>query len=134
MASVNLQNELHSKLEHLLQELATQTVNIEEAASALLKQSITLPAELLTQIEGFITEHKELGYLNKEDFVINAIGFRLDWLKTNNECLQFPREQYETLNEAVKKMGTPFANAEEFINNQINDVLERYEEYRKNKR
>jgi hypothetical protein len=31
-------------------------------------------------------------------------------------------------------MGTPFHNADHFINNQINEILEKYAEYKKSKR
>jgi hypothetical protein len=32
---------------------------------------------------------------------------------------------------AMREIGTPFRNAEQFINSQINDALEKYEEYKK---
>ena len=134
MSTITLQDELQSKLASLLQDLAKQTINIQEVVKVILENSITLPSELIAQIENFVESHKELGYSNKEDFVIRAIGFRLNWLKSDNERLEIPRAQYETLDEAVQKLGTPFSNAEEFINAQINNVLEKYEEYHKNKR
>lgn len=74
-----------------------------------------------------------MGYTTKEEFVRNAIRFRLTWLKGDNECLEVPREQYEKLNEAVTEMDTPFHDAVHFINSQINEILEKYEEYKKNK-
>jgi hypothetical protein len=66
--------------------------------------------------------------------VRDAICFRLTWLKGDNRCLEIPREQYEKLNEAVKEMDTPFHDADHFINNQINEILEKYEEYKNQKR
>jgi hypothetical protein len=33
----------------------------------------------------------------------------------------------------VKEMDTPFRSAEHFINSQISEILEKYEEYKKNK-
>jgi len=48
--------------------------------------------------------------------------------------LTIPREQYEKLDEAVKEMDTSFHDADHFINNQINEILEKYEEHKKNKR
>ena len=42
---------------------------------------------------------------------------------------RIPREKYERLNEAIKEMNTPFYSAEEFINQQIDEVLEKYERW-----
>jgi DNA repair exonuclease SbcCD ATPase subunit len=75
-----------------------------------------------------------LGFTTKEEFVRDAIRFRLTWLKGDNERLEIPREQYEKLNEAVKEMDTPFNDTDHFINSQINEILEKYEEYKKSKR
>lgn len=73
-----------------------------------------------------------MGYTTKEEFVRDAIRFRLNWLKSGNECLEIPREQYEELNEALKEMDVPFRTAGQFVNSQIDAVLEKYEEYKKN--
>jgi len=66
--------------------------------------------------------------------VRDAIRFRLTLLKGENECLEIPRKQYEKLNEAVKEMDTPFRDADHFINSQIKDILEKYEEYKSTNR
>jgi hypothetical protein len=72
-----------------------------------------------------------MGYTTKEEFVRDAIRFRIDWPKGGNECIEIPRQQYKALNEAVKEMDMPFRTAEQFINSQIDAVLEKYEEYKK---
>jgi hypothetical protein len=41
-----------------------------------------------------------------------------------------PREKYERLDVAVKEMSTPYQSAEEFIGRQINEALEKYEEWK----
>ena len=128
------QDSVSSKIICLLRDLGAQTLSIQEALNALLKQSVTLPLQLITQIEGFVAEHSELGFEAKEDFVIDDASFRLDWLNSNNEHLEIPREQYGELNEAVKVMGTPFYSAEEFLQSQIDDILEKYRDHVKNKR
>jgi protoheme ferro-lyase len=74
-----------------------------------------------------------MGYTTKEEFVRDAILFRLNWLKSGNECLEISREQYEALNEAVKEMDLPFRTADKFVNSQIEAILEKYQEYKKNK-
>jgi hypothetical protein len=73
-----------------------------------------------------------MGFTTKEEFVRNAIRFRLNWFKSGNECIEIPREQYEELNEAVKEMDLPFRTADQSINSQIETILEKYEDYKKN--
>jgi hypothetical protein len=46
-----------------------------------------LPPELLTQTQNFIEENKQLGFTTKEEFVRDAIRFRLTKLKGDNQCL-----------------------------------------------
>ena len=75
-----------------------------------------------------------MGFTTKEKFVRDAIRFRLDWLRSGNECLEIPRSQYEDLIEALKEMNIPFRTPEQFVNNQIDAVLQKYEEYKKTKR
>jgi hypothetical protein len=75
-----------------------------------------------------------MGYTTKEEFIRDTIRFRLNWLKSGNECLEIPREQYEELNEAVKEMDMPFRTADQFVNSQIDAVLEKYEDYKKSRR
>ncbi len=106
----------------------------QDAINALLNESVMLPSEVLTQTQYFIEESKRMGYTTKEEFVRGVIRFRLNFLKSGNEFLEIPRQQYEELNEAVKEMDLPFRTAEQFINNQIDAVLEKYEEYKKSKR
>jgi len=51
-------------------------------------------------------------------------------LSQEYEYVEFPKEQYDLLNEAVKEMSTPYYGAEDFINNQIKEALEKYEEWK----
>jgi hypothetical protein len=44
-----------------------------------------------------------LGFITKEEFVRDAIRFRLNWLKSGNECLEIPRDQYERSTNTSKK-------------------------------
>ena len=78
------QDSVSSKIICLLRDLGTQILSIQEAIYALLKQSVILPTEEVSQLENFVVEHKELGFVAKEDFAIDAINFRLNWLKNNN--------------------------------------------------
>ena len=93
-----------------------------------------IPPELIAQTQNFIEEHKQMGYTTKEKFVRDAIRFRLTWLKGDNQCLEIPKDQYKKLNEALEEMDLPFHSAEQLINSQINEILEKYEEHKKSKR
>ena len=135
MKTLKISDDVHTKLTGLLGELTAQTSKMQtyqDAINALLKESVMLPPEVIAQTENFIEENKQMGFTTKEEFVRDAIRFRLNWLKGGNECLEIPREQYEALNEAIKEMDLPFRTVEQFVNNQIDNVLERYEEYKKN--
>jgi hypothetical protein len=134
MKTLKISDDIHSKLTSLLGELTAETSKMQtyqDAINALLNESVMLPPEVITQTQNFIEENKQMGYTTKEEFVRDAIRFRLNWLKSGNECLEIPRDQYEELNEAVKEMDLPFRTAEQFINSQIDAILEKYEEYKK---
>ncbi len=74
-----------------------------------------------------------MGYTTKEEFVREAIRFRLNWLKSGNECLEILHEQYEEFNETFKERDMPFRTSDQFVNCRIDAVLEKYEEYKKGK-
>jgi metal-responsive CopG/Arc/MetJ family transcriptional regulator len=84
----------------------------------------------LIQIQNFIEENKHLGYTTREEFIRDAIRFKLTWLSQEREFVEIPREQYDLLNEAIKEMNTSYRNAEDFINIQIKQALEKYEEWK----
>ena len=113
--------------------LISQTSNIREAITNFLNQTVTLPTELIARIKEFTGSCKG-DFASKEDFVIDAINFRLEWLKSNSECFEISREQYDALSEALKEMGSEFFSVEEFVQGQIVDVLKRYDDYLKSKR
>ncbi len=90
-----------------------------------------LPPEVIIQTENFIEENKQLGYTTKEEFVRDAIRFRLERLKNDNEFVEVSREQYDELQEALKVMGSPYRSPEQFIRSQISEVLYKYDKYKK---
>ncbi|MCW4047937.1 MAG: hypothetical protein NWE99_10355 [Candidatus Bathyarchaeota archaeon] len=130
-----MSDEIHSKLTMMLDELTEQTNKMQtyqdtiRSIRELLKESVMVPMELLSQTQSFIEENKQPGFTTIEEFVHDAMRFKLTWLKSDNQCLEIPREDYEKLDEAVKKMDTPFQDAEDFINSQIRKTLEKYEDY-----
>ena len=134
MKTLKISDDTHSKLTSLLGELTAQTSKMQtyqDAINSLLEESVMLPAELIAQTQNFIEENRQLGFTTKEEFVRDAIRFRLTWLKGDNQCLEIPREQYDRLSQAIREMDTPFRNAEEFINRQIEGFVEKYEEHKK---
>jgi hypothetical protein len=90
-----------------------------------------MPQEVLAQIQIFIEENKHLGFTTKEEFIRDAIRFRLAWLSQETEYVEIEKEQYALLDEAVREMNTPYRSAEGFINAQISEVLEKYEEWKR---
>jgi hypothetical protein len=134
MKNLKISDDIHQKLTSLLGELMAQTSKMQtyqDAINALINESIVLPPELITQTQNFIEENKQMGFTTKEEFIRDAIRFRLTWLKGENECVEVPREQYEKLNAAVKEMSTPYQSAEGFITSQVDEALEKYEEWKR---
>ena len=132
MKTLRISDDVHQRLTALLGELTAQTMKMQtyqDAIEALLSQSVILPPELLNEIEEFIEKNRHKGYTRKEEFIRQAIRFLLKWESEEYEYIEVPREKYERLNEAIKEMNTPFYSAEEFINQQIDEVLEKYERW-----
>ena len=133
MKTLRISEDVHQKLTTLLGELMAQTSKMQtyqDAINALINESVILPQEVLIQIQNFIEENKHLGYTTREEFIRDAIRFRLTWLSQEREFVEISREQYDLLNEAIKEMNTSYRNAEDFINIQIKQALEKYEEWK----
>lgn len=134
MKTLKISEDVHQKLTALLGELMSQTSKMQtyqDAISALINESVILPQELITQTQSFIEENRQLGYTTKEEFIRDAIRFRLSWLKKEYEYIEMPKEQYDTLAEALKEMNTPYRSVEDFIDTQTKDALQKYEEWKK---
>ena len=133
MATTSISDFVHGSSKALL-ELKAQLGRMQacqDAVEALLSRLVVLPQDLLSQVEDFIERNRQLGFETKEQFVSDAVHFRLTWFKEENQCLEISGKQYERLEEAVKEMDAPFRSAEHFINSQIERFLEKYEEYKK---
>jgi len=136
MKTLRISDDIHQKLTALLGELMAQTSKMQtyqDAIEAMLYQSVIMPPELLNEVERFIQTHKSRGYTTKEEFIRQAVRFMLKWESADYEFVEIPKEDYEKLNRAVREMNTPYANAEDFIYGQIQNVLEKYEEWLKEK-
>ncbi len=136
MKQIKISDDIHTKLTALLGELTAQTSRMQtyqDAINALLKESVMLPPELIQQAQAFVEENRQFGFTTKEELIRDAIRVRLDSLKKNVEYVEFPREEYDELDQAVKEMDTPFRSADDFIHSQANEVLEKYQEFKKSK-
>jgi Arc/MetJ-type ribon-helix-helix transcriptional regulator len=134
MKTLRISEDIHQRLTALLGELMAQTSKMQtyqDAINALINESIIMPQEVLAQIQSFIEENKHLGFTTKEEFIRDAIRFRLAWLGQETEYVEIEKEQYALLDEAVREMNTPYRSAEGFINTQISEVLEKYEEWKR---
>jgi glutamate synthase domain-containing protein 1 len=134
MKTLRISEDIHQRLTALLGELMAQTSKMQtyqDAINALINESIIMPQEVLAQIQIFIEENKHLGFTTKEEFIRDAIRFRLAWLGQETEYVEIEKEQYALLDEAVREMNTPYRSAEGFINAQISEVLEKYEEWKR---
>lgn len=132
MATAEAKEAVRSNSRRLL-ELKAQIEKMQASQRALeatLSQMVILPKDLLLDIEDFIRRNKKMGFSTKEAFLSDAARFRLAWLKEDNQCFEISRDEFDSLEKAVREMGTPFASAEDFINSQIAQLLEKYEEYK----
>jgi hypothetical protein len=134
MKTLKSLDDAHNSLTILLSELAALASKTQEAVNALLKASVILSTELLSQTESFIEENKHLGFATREEFVTDAVRFRLNWLRSGSQFLEIPREDYDKLSEALKELNAPFEDGEDFINSQIRKILENYEKYRNDRK
>lgn len=137
MKTLRISDDVHQKLTSLLGELMAQTRKMQtyqDAIEAMLNQSVILPPELLTEVESFIEENKRLGYTTKEEFVRDAVRWRLKMSSEEYEYIEIPRSEYEELTEALREMDSPYMNVADFIYDQMCRLLEEYREWRKERK
>jgi metal-responsive CopG/Arc/MetJ family transcriptional regulator len=132
MKTLRISDDAHQRLTALLGELTAQTMKMQtytDAIENLLSQSVILPSELLVQIEGFIEENRHFGFTTREEFIRDAVRWRLRFLKEEYEYLEIPKEEYEKLQQAIKEMEMPFPSVSDFIDQQIRSLLEKHAEW-----
>ena len=132
MKTLRISDDAHQRLTALLGELTAQTMKMQtytDAIENLLSQSVILPSELLAQIESFIEENRHLGFTTREEFIRDAVRWRLRFLKERYEYLEIPKEEYEKLQYAIKEMEMPFLSVNDFVDQQIRSLLEKHAEW-----
>ena len=135
--TLKISDDVHQKLTSLLGELMAQTSKMQtyqDAIEAMLNQSVILPPELLKEIDSFIETSRHLGFTTKEEFIRDAVRWRLRFFREDFEYVEILREKYERLEAAVKEMGTPYRNASDFIQTQVDEALEKYERWLEDKK
>jgi Arc/MetJ-type ribon-helix-helix transcriptional regulator len=136
MKTLRISDDSHQRLTALLGELTAQKMKMQtytDAIKSLLSQSVILPPELLTEIDNFIEENKHLGYTTREEFIRDAVRWRLHFVKEEYEYIEIPKEEFEKMQQAIKDMGMSFLSADAFIDQQIKSLLEKHAEWTKQK-
>jgi Arc/MetJ-type ribon-helix-helix transcriptional regulator len=136
MKTLRISDDAHQKLTGMLGEITAQTMKMQtytDAIESLLSQSVTLPSELLNETQNFIDANKQLGYTTREEFIRDAIRHRLRILEDQTEYIEIPKEEHEKLQRAIRDMDTPFQSVDDFVNQQIRNLLEKYEVWLKEK-
>jgi len=136
MKTLRITDDVHQKLTALLGELTTQTMRMQtytDAIEALLKESVVLPPELLTQIENFIEKNRQLGYMTKEEFIRDAARWRLRYLTGTYEFIEVHKEKYNKSDTAIKEMNLPYLGIADFVDKQIDNLLEKHAEWQQQK-
>ena len=80
MKTLKISDEAHAKLTSVVGRLMAETGKTKtysDAIDALLSKSVILPAELLDQVVSYIKTNVQLGYTTEEEFIQDAIRFRL---------------------------------------------------------
>ena len=92
MKMLRISDEIHRKMTATVGTLIAQTGKMQtyqDAIEAMLNQSVILPTELLVEIEKFIEENKRLGFTTREEFIQDAIRFRLTCLLGEDDMPEF---------------------------------------------
>jgi Arc/MetJ-type ribon-helix-helix transcriptional regulator len=136
MKTLRISDDAHQKLTGLLGDLTAQTMKMQtytDAIESLLSQSVILPPELLNETQNFIDANRQLGFTSREEFIRDAIRFRLSFLKDEYKCVEIPKEEYEKLQQAIRDMDTDFLSVDDFIDWQIRNLLEKHASWVKQK-
>ena len=89
--------------------------------------------ELLAQIENFIDRNRHLGYTTREEFIKDAARWRLRFLTGTCEYVEVQKEKYEKAELAIREMNLPFLGAADFIDKQLETLLEKHGEWQQQK-
>jgi Arc/MetJ-type ribon-helix-helix transcriptional regulator len=137
LKTLRISDDAHQKLTGLLGEITAQTMKMQtytDAIENLLSQSVTLPPKLLNEIQSFVESNPQLGYTTREEFVRDAIRVRLRSLREQYEYVEIPKEDFERVQQALWDLDTPFESVDDFVHGQLNELLEKHEDWVEHKR
>jgi len=80
LKTLKISDEAHAKLTSVVGRLMAETGKMKtysDAIEAMLSKSVVLSPELLDKIDVFIRENIQSGYATKEEFIQDAVRFRL---------------------------------------------------------
>jgi metal-responsive CopG/Arc/MetJ family transcriptional regulator len=104
-----------------------------DAIENLLSTSISLPPELLNETQTVIETNRKLGYTSREEFIRDAIRNQLRATKEEYTCIEIPKDEYEKMQQALQDLNTEFLSVDDFINQQIRTLIQKHQEYLKQK-
>ena len=122
MRTLRVSNRVYQQLTRLLGKLTAQSgvmKTFNDVVEDLVSRRVPLPPEMLKLIQEFVITNKQLGYAVKEEFIIDAVQRRLGILSGDYRLVKLPKQKYEELESAIRKMNMPFLNAVDFIRKQI---------------
>lgn len=136
MKTLRISDDAHQKLTIMLGEITAQTMKMQtytDAIENLLSTSVNLPPELLNETQTFIENNRNLGYTSREEFIRDAIRTQLRYKKDQSALVEIPQEDYDHAQQALEDLGTEFLNVDDFINQQIRNLIQKHQEYSKQK-
>ncbi|MCW4003563.1 MAG: ribbon-helix-helix domain-containing protein [Candidatus Bathyarchaeota archaeon] len=136
MKTLRISDDAHQKLTAMLGEITAQTMKMQtytDAIENLLSTSISLPPELLNETQNFVEANRHLGYTSREEFIRDAIRTQLRFVKDQYVYVEIPKEEYDRLQQALNDLGTEFLSVDDFINQQIRNLLQKHQELLKQK-
>jgi Arc/MetJ-type ribon-helix-helix transcriptional regulator len=137
MKTLRISDDAHQKLTAMLGEITAQTMKMQtytDAIENLISTSVNLPPELLNETQNFIETNRQLGYTSREEFIRDAIRTQFRFINDDCKYIEVQKDEYEKLQQSIKDMDTGFLSADDFINHQIRNLLEKHDAYLKGKR
>ena len=136
MKTLRISEDAHQKLTAMLGEITAQTMKMQtytDAIESLLSTSVSLPPELLVETQNFIDANRQLGYTSREEFIRDAIRKQLRLIKDEYTCIEVPKEEYDKMQQALSDLDTGFLSVDDFVNQQIRNLLQNHQEWIKEK-
>jgi Arc/MetJ-type ribon-helix-helix transcriptional regulator len=136
LKTLRISDDAHQKLTIMLGEITAQTMKMQtytDAIENLLSTSVNLPPELLNETQTFIENNRNLGYTSREEFIRDAIRTQLHYKKDQTTIVEIPQEDYDRAQQALEDLGTEFLSVDDFLNQQIRTLLQKHQEYSKQK-